>query len=89
VRQSRIATAAIDLKKERAALVNADLAIVEGEMRVAEQMALIEELRSEGQDTILAEAVLAAFQTALSEWQGHREATLKRIVRLEVSERTS
>jgi hypothetical protein len=51
-------------------------------------MALIQELRSEGQDTILAEAVLAAFQTALSECQAHREA-LKRIARLEVAEPTS
>jgi hypothetical protein len=30
-----------------------------------------------------------AFQTALSEWQTHRERTLKRIVRLEAGERTS
>jgi hypothetical protein len=77
-----------DLEKERAKLVSADLAVVEGEMRVRDQMALIQDLRREGEDTALAEAVLSAFQTALSDWQAHREATLKRLARLKASERT-
>jgi hypothetical protein len=59
-----------ELDKERAKLVNADLAVVEGELRLTDQMALIQKLRRKGEDTILAEAVLTALSNRIERVAG-------------------
>ena len=69
--------------REGLTLAQADEDIVQGERRVAAQMLLLEELRAGGQDTRLAEKLLASLQATLSEWRTHRALIVQCIAQLD------
>jgi hypothetical protein len=72
----------LERAREGRTLAQADVDIAEGERRVAAQMLLIEHLRTDGQDTRLAEKLLASLQATLTEWRTHRELIVQRIAQL-------
>lgn len=72
-----------DLQREREHLAQADRHIVEGEACVAEQMALIERMTEQGQDTALAEEFLKNLEQTLKQFQAHRQIIVDEIARLE------
>ena len=71
-----------ELDIEWAHLGKAEQDIVDGEVRVSEQLARIENLRSEGRDTRQAEGLLSTLRTTLKEWRAHRAEIFARIAYL-------
>jgi hypothetical protein len=69
-----------DIQQEREHLAQADQYIVEGETRVAEQIALIERMTEQGQDTALAEEFLRNLEQTLEQFRNHRQLILDAIV---------
>lgn len=65
-----------DIAKEQADLDKADQDILQGEARIAHQIALIEELRRDGHDTHEAEKLLHGMQQSLETWKSHRDVIL-------------
>jgi hypothetical protein len=72
----------LERAREGRTLAQADQDIAEGERRVASQMLLIEQLRTDGHDTRLAEKLLAGLVATLTEWRTHRELIIQRIAQL-------
>jgi translation initiation factor 2B subunit (eIF-2B alpha/beta/delta family) len=68
-----------DLQQEREHLAQADQHIVDGEKRVAEQMALIKRMTEQGQDTSLTQDFLQNLEQTLEQWHAHRQLILDRI----------
>ncbi|MFC4171586.1 hypothetical protein ACFOYU_05885 [Microvirga sp. GCM10011540] len=68
-----------DTQQEREHLAQADQHIAEGERRVAEQIALIERMIEQGQDTTLAKDFLRTLEQVLPQWHAHRRLILGRI----------
>jgi len=68
-----------DIQQERDHLAQADQYIAEGEMRVAEQKALIERMTEQGQDTALAEEFLRNLEQTLEQFRNHRQLILDAI----------
>ena len=69
--------------KEREDLAKAEIDITAGEMRVAEQIALIEWMTNKGQDTTEARRLLRNYDETLEQFQVHRQLILDEIVRQE------
>jgi hypothetical protein len=69
-----------DIQQEREHLAQADQYIAQGETRVAEQIALIERMTEQGQDTALAEEFLRNLEQTLEQFRSHRQLILDAIV---------
>ena len=69
--------------KERQHLDRADADIAAGEGRVTEQIALIERLAVQGQNTTEAQKLLQSYQETLETWREHRQLIVEEIERLE------
>jgi hypothetical protein len=67
----------VDKQKEREDLAKADQDIADGERRVAEQIILIERMRKDGRDTVLAEEFLRMLEQTLEQWNVHRRLILE------------
>jgi len=68
-----------DLQRERQNLAKAETDVVQGELRVSQQEALIAELERDGHNTAAARALLTTLRATLAEWRKHR-ANLVRLV---------
>jgi hypothetical protein len=68
-----------ELEIELAHLGKAEKDLVDGEVRMSEQLARIQQLRSDGHDTKHAEHLLRMLQMTLDEWKAHRAEILRRI----------
>jgi hypothetical protein len=64
-------------RMEIARLAMADRHIAEGNMLIADQLALIDRLRLGGADTSSAERLLRLFRDALAEWNRQRDLVLR------------
>jgi hypothetical protein len=71
--------------KEREDLAKAERHIIEGELRVTEQICLIDDMARRGENTKTAEALLGTMKEMLNEWQAHRRLILQEIARIEGS----
>ncbi len=69
--------------KEREDLAKADLDIAAGERRVAEQIALIEQMTRKGQNTTEASRLLRNYDETLEQFRFHRQLILDEIARQE------
>lgn len=72
-----------DLAMERAHLALAERDIIEGEDRVFRQEELVALMRSQGQNTAEAEALLRVLRETLLVWKAHRDQILRTIASLE------
>ena len=72
-----------DLAMERAHLALAERDIIEGEGRVFRQEELMALMRSQGQTTAEAEALLRVLRETLLVWKAHRDQILRMIASLE------
>ena len=72
-----------DLAMERAHLALAERDIIEGEDRVFRQDELMALMRSQGQNTAEAEALLRVLRETLLVWKAHRDQILRTIASLE------
>lgn len=72
-----------DLAMERAHLALAERDIIEGEDRVFRQEELMALMRSQGQNTAEAEALLRVLRETLLVWKAHRDQILRTIASLE------
>jgi hypothetical protein len=68
-----------NLQQEHAHLVLADRHLVEGEQRVAEQIALIERMTQLGHDTAVAKQFLRILEQTLEGWRAHRQLIVNAI----------
>ncbi|GJE42464.1 hypothetical protein F6X53_05285 [Methylobacterium soli] len=72
----------INLEQENDHLAQVDQHIAEGDLRVTEQIALIERMTKDGQDTASATELLRALKEMLEQWRWHRHLILDRIAQL-------
>ncbi len=72
----------LELERERAALVRADLDIAAGQGRVERQRELVLSGRLNSLDTAQARRLLTTMETALAEWERHRILIVDRIAYL-------
>ena len=70
-----------NLQQEREHLALAEHHIAAGERRLAQQIALIEQMTREGHDTILAKEFLKILEQTLEEWRVHRQLIVDTIAR--------
>jgi hypothetical protein len=71
-----------DVQQEHEHLARVEGHIAEGEKRVAEQIALVERMLKEGQDTGLAEQFLQSLEETLRQWRAHRHLMLDELARV-------
>ena len=74
------------LQQEREGLVRADRHLAEGERRIAEQTALIQQMTKQGYDTAVARDLLRLMEETMTIWRGHREIIVDTLARYERSE---
>lgn len=70
-----------EVEEEQDDLTAVDRHIAEGEDRVSEQIARIERLSRQGQDTGRAQDQLNMLQAALAQWREHRQGILDAVAR--------
>lgn len=68
--------------EERRHLAACEQHIAQGETLIAGQTALVERLRAKGEETTLAESLLAALQASQDQHRAHRRLILERVARL-------
>jgi len=66
-----------DMQQEQEHLAKADQHIIDGERRVAELIALIEQMTRVGQKTTLAKDFLRTLEETLDQWRAHRRLILE------------
>ncbi|MER2267797.1 hypothetical protein [Methylobacterium oxalidis] len=71
-----------NLEQEREHLGLADRHIAEGELRIADQIALIACLTKDGHELSLAQDFLHVLESTLAQWRVHRQLILDRVMQL-------
>jgi hypothetical protein len=75
--------AAVELERERAALIRAEQDLAEGSERLRRQRELVLELRLRGADFRLAQRLEQSLDATLTEWLHHRDSIEQRIAHLQ------